>query len=322
MTENDETSRERLDRLENRLLEQEHRLVPAVRNFLLLRDKRRGSKDDKERYAAARWALVYRVFLQASPVAISVGGMGLVGVLVGLWSAELVREQNHLFDEQNYLLSQQNRGLFDQFQSEAADREVARKAQMIDIIYSCGESDQTNDCEPRAHPLARIEAFAALVAIEERAGGRVWLEGARVNEVRLARSRLIQANLERSQLVKADLRGARLCGSHMRGVDLRGARFEGANLERAILVGAKLGAAEFAGANLSGADLGGADLRGSTVSQEQLDSAVGGIDGGAKTLIPPRLVAPEHWQRGSPIPGLLYLSDEDLECSTGEASRL
>ena len=89
-----------------------------------------------------------------------------------------------------------------------------------------------------------------------------------------------------------DLGGADLVGADLRGRDLRGADLRGAILVGADLRQVDLGPASLLGADLRGADLSGADLTEALfLTRSQLVSA----RGDARTRLPRRLAAPDHW---------------------------
>ncbi|MFH8435709.1 pentapeptide repeat-containing protein [Streptomyces sp. NPDC018007] len=86
--------------------------------------------------------------------------------------------------------------------------------------------------------------------------------------------------------------GADLIGARLRGADLRGADLRGAYLIAADLTGADLRLADLIGADFRDADLSGADLAGSLfLTQTQVNAA----KGDAKTVLPPSLSRPAHW---------------------------
>ncbi|WP_037286528.1 pentapeptide repeat-containing protein [Saccharibacillus sacchari] len=87
-------------------------------------------------------------------------------------------------------------------------------------------------------------------------------------------------------------RGADLVGADLRGEDLRAANLRGAYLIAANLSGVDLREADLIGADFRDADLRGANLAGVLfLTQVQLNAA----KGDARTLLPPGLERPGHW---------------------------
>lgn len=117
-----------------------------------------------------------------------------------------------------------------------------------------------------------------------------------VNALLLRASELVRAQARRPEV---ELRGADLTGKDLRGADLTGANLRGAYLIGTDLTSADLRMADLTGADLRGADLSGADLADAIfLTQSQVDAA----KGNPGTRLPPALVSPAHWPRGSQIP--------------------
>ncbi len=320
-----------VERLERQLIEQEHRLWPAIRNFLALRDQRGESEEAKARFGAARIALIRRLIFRPGAIAITLGGAGLAGILITGLTALLFQEQNLLFQEQNALFREQNKALLDQFADESRDRTIARRAQLLDIIYSCGVKVPL--CDPTAHPRARKEAAEAFVEIETRpeagvnlSGARLGLVGLDLHDAELSQWQIDSArgNVE-TQLpdslarplhwilwtgpeawkqwrrehprLRPDLSGAFLSKADLSGADLSGANLKKANLFQADLSGANLAEADLSGADLRGANLDythliGVDLREVlNLKQDQIDVAIGD----EWTQPPSDLERPDSW---------------------------
>ncbi len=139
------------------------------------------------------------------------------------------------------------------------------------------------------------------------------LRGADLTRASLQKVNLGAANLEEAWLREADLTGADLSGANLQGASLIEASLYSANLIDARLEGASLLMANLAyasnlgGANLKGSNLQGAILEGTTpggvnkdLTQRQLEEADGNsmaAPGGPKTLLPPGLYPPKHWEK-------------------------
>ncbi|MCH9647810.1 MAG: pentapeptide repeat-containing protein [Deltaproteobacteria bacterium] len=190
----------------------------------------------------------------------------------------------------------QNRLMTAQLDQQTNDATIARRAELLDIIYreecveanpsketelaqrsegdSAGEAEALQKpsvstpqkiCTPVAHPRARQEAAIAFVKIENSREETVNLNTAKIPgtdlvEAKLSGAILSGANLKEARLRKADLTEADLREADLREAILRGAILSNANLSGAILNGADLDGANLKEAKLPGADLGRANL--------------------------------------------------------------
>lgn len=311
-----------LAELRRQLIEQEHRLWPAIRQFFELREQRHGGEDARAHYRAARLALIRRLFFRPGAGAVAVAGVGLAGILVAVWTALLFQSQNMLFEEQNSLFRAQNEALVEQFADEARDRTITRRAALLDIIYTCtqirtGEGEDL--CVPTANARARKEAAEAFVEIERQRGADVdftdadfgdvslQLAGADLSGANFSRATLIDANLTDANLTNAYFINARLDGTILVGADLTNAEFYGASLfngglTNATLIDANFTNADLTNADFAGADLSGANLAGATLNDANLGSARGlsqrqitFAKGNHRTVLPEGLVRPVLW---------------------------
>jgi hypothetical protein len=120
------------------------------------------------------------------------------------------------------------------------------------------------------------------------------------SEATLMSADLAWAHLQGANLSRADLSYANLSGADLSSADFSGADLTGANLSRRDPDYERVYGMDYSdvseGANLSGANLGqtelsGADLTGATVTQAQLEEAVGD----KHTRLPSHLKRPVHW---------------------------
>jgi uncharacterized protein YjbI with pentapeptide repeats len=105
-------------------------------------------------------------------------------------------------------------------------------------------------------------------------------------EPNLTEANLLGADLDRPNLAKAELPRADLSGTNLSGTNLTEADLSGANLAGADLSGVDLSEAILVGAILTGADLSTASL-----TQEELEPAIGEEN----TRLPPDLNPPAPW---------------------------
>ncbi|MDC8015179.1 pentapeptide repeat-containing protein [Tahibacter soli] len=266
--------------LETKLLEQEHRSIRVIQNYL---QRKQWTIDDPRR-AAVRSALLWWVFSPAS--AATAGGALAVGTLLMMYAqTALLREQNEAFREQNGKIQSQ---IEMQRQTELA----RRRADVIAQIFG-GESTE------RSNWKARTEAVVEYLAIERERkknkekevrreslapqtaratfenSGEAKREvpnklgaGTIVTRVMSEVEHLIMAagdpfpsryiDLKRANLKSVDLSGQDLAFVDFSGSDLTGAIFVGANLQNSIVADIKVG----------GTDFTLADLRNSTIDYE------------------------------------------------------
>ena len=143
---------------------------------------------------------------------------------------------------------------------------------VADVEALAIELEQATDASPE--DLARLDVDglrARTAAVLRPVSGRARA-GASAAAVDLGGADLVGADLRRRDLCGADLRGAILVGADLREVDL--------------------GPASLLGADLRGVDVSGADLSSVVfLTRSQLASA----RGDARTRLPSRLRAPDHW---------------------------
>ncbi len=310
-------SDERVAANEIALLEQEHRLIPAVRNYLKHRSRGRGDK----RYQAAAVALAWRLFVRgAATAAIGAGAIvGLLTVFAAGAQAWLLLRQNSLISDQNRYFQEQTKEVRELTEQQIDEARLARRSQLLGTIYDrvqCDKEDQ-KDCPHSASRRARRDAAEALVQM---AGPKGWAQlfGVDFRGEELLGVNLRRANLSGANLQHAYLQGAEFSGANLRDANLRRANLSGANLQYAYLQGAglqgvnlngaylqyaylqdtnlkkaKLAAAYLQGANLQDANLQDADLgHARNLIQLQIDVARGSV----KTTLPPGLTHPCWWE--------------------------
>lgn len=286
-----------VERQAETLVSQEHRLWPAIQNYLDLRDQRHSSSSALALYRAARLALLRRLFFSPAAATLSVSIVGLGGLAIGAYTAVLFHEQNRELRRQGELFIRQ-------FDEESKSRAMTRRAQLLDIIYSCSEViDDVGDsalrtCVPTASPRARRDAvkeylrlgnadlrdanledfgfevhddslrgadLRGVVARSVTVGGADLRDthwgGAVLDLSSFSGSLLIGADFDEASLVKAVFTSADLRQSSFYDARASGVFMEGARLDSSCLVYTDLRGADLSNARLEGADLEGADLR-------------------------------------------------------------
>ena len=129
-----ENIKEKLDDIESRLIEQEHRPIQVITNFLISRKKY--EKGSKKRDAALK-AMIWRLFYSPTTVAVGAGSVGLISLF-------FIYRQTNLIDQQNTLIENQNKVIARQFT-------IQTIANAEDILY-----DTTNEYHRRSRALRLI----------------------------------------------------------------------------------------------------------------------------------------------------------------------
>lgn len=103
--------------IELKLLEQEHRLIPAIQNFYEFR-----KHPENEYRSAVLKALLFRLFFSPSSVALSGLVIGLATIFVMMLSNDKIEDQNGIITAQNGLIKQQNQSILKQINYSQIDR--------------------------------------------------------------------------------------------------------------------------------------------------------------------------------------------------------
>lgn len=221
--------------------------------------RKEGQVPDRE--LAALIATALRPWLRVSRFAL-LGGIAAVAILLLLlW--------------QNILLQQQ-------INQQAESAALARRAELVAILYEKRDCDaeSINDCPPRASTRARTEAALAFIALERASDpntqpdlSRADLSRADFTNADLSGVMFMETQLEEAFLGRADLREAYLRSANLRAASLGSADLQNAFLMRANLQNAFLGNANLRGANLQEANLRTTDLQGANLQGANLDQA-------------------------------------------------
>lgn len=99
--------KDELNSLEAKLIEQEHRPITLIWNFI--KRKSKWKKDDKRRDAATK-AIIWRLLFSPTTIAVASGGfLALISVFF-LWEQnKLFKFQNNKFEQQNQLIEADRR---------------------------------------------------------------------------------------------------------------------------------------------------------------------------------------------------------------------
>lgn len=199
---------ERLDQLEERLLEQEHRPVAAIRNLIcVLPTLPKGDKRRRAIIFSVFWALFF-----------SPGGVAVAGSAVAIVTVALLAWQNYLIFDSNQLLLTQIQ----------AEERVALQSQRLESIRDLyGE-------EPAA---LRSEALLTLTTITTRLLELV------PDSTHLVRRDLRGANLENCVLDYKEVENFDFTGARFSNASIASGVFEHCTFAEVTLDGAKLASA-------------------------------------------------------------------------------
>lgn len=194
-----------------------------------------------------------------------------VGMLVALITVGVVLVQNAIMREQVTLQSNDNR--------------IARRAQLLDIIYGleCARTAALTEKVAPETVESRSEGREGAQSIQE-SGDRAKVEGPQCwpKSVLRARAEAAMAFAEieyQNGVLRPDLSGANLRAARLNLAKLGGASLSGADLREAALSGADLGEANMVRTLLGGADLGNTNLNSALLVRAELREALlGGTD--------------------------------------------
>lgn len=286
-----ERIQERIGEVEFKLIEQEHRLWPVIRN--LVRYFRVPGRQRKAAVSAFLWRLLY------------VGGAGGIGIAalltlyVGWKTLGEYRRQNDIVQQQTQVLIEQN--VFLQRSSNVVelsslieDLETARLSEALrpDSIWVLPRSlvyrivALSNVFEPKVMRTGDLsfsvsqERGLLLKALTENRADFPLLPNPDFTSAALDQAVFNGADLSGANLQYADFRSATLIGANLSWANLTGAKLNNANLANADLTGARLIASDLTVANLMGANLdrthiADARLAGANFIDSNLEKAIG-----------------------------------------------
>ncbi len=280
--------KEKLSKLETKVISQEHRLGASILNFL--RFGVRGK--DLEKKAASIKSLLYILFISQGAAVVLALGSSIVAI-ASLWIAfkanRIMQQQNKQFEVQNEIfktqvnLDEANRrsslvflmgNIIDQM-----DREITEQKKDPSHIDSLGYS-LSDALIGRIAALSQgFLPYRYLVGdslIKEAVSperGQLLLSLLRSKLDSKTYSKIYEAaNFQDADLGEADLRQANLKGAHLYNANLKSAFLQDADLSGAYLVAADLSIAYFIGANLDGVDMEGANLTWTDFSFSNLEN--------------------------------------------------
>jgi len=100
----DNTHKESINRIERELIEQEHRPIKVITNYINRKDI---WPNDKEKQKSTKKAIIWRLFFSPGVVAATGGFLALISLGVLIWQNTILQSQNGLILDQNTFLQQQ-----------------------------------------------------------------------------------------------------------------------------------------------------------------------------------------------------------------------
>lgn len=272
--------------LRRQTLAQEHRLFPAIANFLAsrrrLRDESAGGEshhadtDYLAEYREATLALVRTLVFGVTPRV--AGLLAVVSLPVLCFQSYEIAKQTSILSAQAEQADLNNRLLLQANQRAAEEYRSAQTAKLIQVLYDedrCADPSTTG----RARTRVNREAAVALHGLGVRDFSDAPLCNTDLTGVSFPGVRLHHADLRSSRFDGADLSDAVLTDTRAHAASLQGARLRDANLvngrlQFANLIDADLSRADLRGARLEHAGLSGANLEGALLSGADLTDAV------------------------------------------------
>ncbi|WP_020569735.1 pentapeptide repeat-containing protein [Neolewinella persica] len=294
---------EKLAKIRNDLIQQEHRFVPAIRNLYLAVKNDDKSPVARERTLSALYAVATVLWRRRAGAIIVASIGGAIGVIIGIATLLELREQNHLFIDQNQEMLKQNILLSNQNQQQIIATNGEMVSALIGDLFEAKKADGIHVDSTWSIPKPLIfrilavsnaltpytegESYITDSILFSRERGELLLSLTTMNvdfpilpNPNFSFTALGGVSLRDSifggiKLVKTDLVAVNLRDSDLREVNFNHANliyanFRGANLHGARFVWADLTAADFTGADLTGVNFSGADLTAATVTVSQL----------------------------------------------------
>lgn len=204
-------------KFEANLIRQEHRLIPAVRNFA---QRNRWERSDPRRPAAVM-AFVWLLVSRAGAATATIGVVSAISIFVAFQANEIAMREV--------------RAAEDALEHSEETFRMQRTTELMALLYqpSC-EGPLSAQC---IHPTLKEAALRELVGSGE---GEVYLRGVDLTGVYMRRVRLAGATLDEADLTRAVLEDC----------DLTGASLIRADLHSTVLSGTEISEVNFAGARL------------------------------------------------------------------------
>ncbi|MCF8369427.1 MAG: pentapeptide repeat-containing protein [Bacteroidales bacterium] len=131
-----EKNKNRIDDIEIKLIRQEHRIIPAIRNYIKF-------KGDLKRRKAAILSIAWQLFSPSSIARVGISGAAIAGLIIAIIA-------NGLIDRQNILIETQNTKIQEQSYLIESERRNLASNQVTNILNEIVEDIQSS--EPKQQP--------------------------------------------------------------------------------------------------------------------------------------------------------------------------
>ena len=271
---NDKTTDEKIHDLEVKLIRQEHRLIPLVRNYLF-RNSKWPDKNDRRREASFK-ALLYELIFSPTVIVLGTSILGVLTIFFMFRQTELLETQNKLFEFQNLRIEQQT--------------ELAEGARRSSQVFIMGEvlSDVYNELKSKNNNEKKLSKalVGRIIGLSSSMKPYKYLENDRLIDRPLSPERaqllrsLIESDINESFLIenilkKTDLKYCDLTYTELKelefnNINLRGSSFDNANLDKVSFNKSVMYSSSFYNTRLFNVDFSYSKLYNTTFSKSYL----------------------------------------------------
>ena len=220
--------------IEAKILEQEHRLLPVIRNFL----KYRKFPNSDPRKKAVIEAAIYRFVFPASVGTTVAFGGTVVGICTLYFlfqqtheitrQSEFFAKQNVLIESQNSYFQLQNQKLQSQIDNAKEQYLNSRKTELLSLLY-----EKDSNGQPKNNSKLREVAVVEIISLNE--DNKKILSNINLDDTILNDSNFNKSNLEKSSFVNSSLQNCKFESSNLKGAD-----FSNSDLTNASFVDADI----------------------------------------------------------------------------------
>lgn len=220
---------ERIERMEAKLIEQEHRLWGVLKNFLARKQWEPGDPRRRATWLALLWVWF-------GPMTVAAGG-GCATLLILIWQNYLIKGQNSLIQEQNAHFRDQLGKMDDQIKSTQIANRKSERSHLIGVLWDTIPTDNPAGKEPpKANVRTRQEALVRFIELEQE----------RIHESTTGTAPKKLIDLSRAIL-------SSVYANELNLQDVTTISFKGADFRRAFLANTKFPVADFSEARLDSA---------------------------------------------------------------------
>lgn len=196
--------KEKIEKIEVKLIEQEHRPFVILNNFFIKRKK--WTKDDPRQIAATK-AIIWRLFFSPTVVALTGGFIALLSLGVFVWQNTLISKQNNFFQAQ---IKQQD----EQYK-------LQRRTELIRILYEKSDIRLKKEALIEFIELERLERKQRKVDdLSQINLSNVGLNGIRLENVDLSNLNFEGASFQQATLIDVNFENCNFIDAQLLGIDL------------------------------------------------------------------------------------------------------